>query len=258
MRRLRFPHVCLILLAGVACGFAAAQVNESPFPGARPLPEDFVEPLFPHISDAEGAIYRKLNEKISVDFDKMPLKDALSFISKTSGIPIIIDLISLEEAGLHVDVDDPVTLQVKDVSIRSILKNLLSDFEMTFGVEDDLLKVTTLEVACIKRTTGIYPVSDLVTDDIDSWKELVRLLQQESDGFWEEIDGLGGTIYMSRATKSLIVRQTPSAHIEIHKLLTFLRAAKRISEERVKSATKPAAGNGFGGQQAPQKGGGFF
>lgn len=260
MRRLNLQSVGLILLAGAACGFASAQVIDSPFPGARPLPEDVVEPLFPHISEAEAEIHRKLNEKASVNLEKLPLDEAIQSISTTSGIPIVLDLISIEEAGLKLSVDTPVTLQINNTPLRSVLKALLSPLELDFAVEDDMVKVTTFEVACRVLTTGIYPVADLVTDDVDSWKGLVRLVQGESDGLWEEHDGWGGTIFMSRATRSLVVRQVPEAHADIHRILTFLRAARRIGEQRIQPAFKPGKeGDGLGGdKKAPQKGGGFF
>jgi len=256
MRRPTIIHFSLILLAGAACGFAADQVNDSPFPGARPLPEDFVEVLFPGISDADGEIYQKLNKKTSVNFDKTPLADALKLVSKTTNIPIVLDLISLEEAGLHRD--DPVTLQANNVSARTILKLVLDQFEMAYVVEDAVVKVTTFEVSCRKLTTGIFPVADLVTNDRKSWKALSNLIQGETDGLWERTDGSGGTVSTNRATKSLIVRQTPEVLDEIQRLLGFLRATKRIGGARVNPPSKPEPQPGRGGKKGGLGGGGFF
>ena len=86
MRRLTIIQFSLLIFAGATCSFAADKVNESPFPGARPLPEDFVEPLFPHITDADAEIYRKLNVKTSVNFEELPLDEALSSPLKKSAI----------------------------------------------------------------------------------------------------------------------------------------------------------------------------
>lgn len=253
MRRPTIIKLSLILLAGAACGFAAAQVNESPFPGARPLPEDFVEPLFPGISDAAAEIHRKLNEPTSVNFGKTPLDDALKSVSKMTGLPIILDLIGLEDVGLRPD--EPVTLQVSNVPARSILKLVLDQFEMAYVVEDAVVKVTTFEVCNRKLTTGLFPVSDLVTEDRKSWNTLSSLIQGETDGLWEKMDGSGGTVSMSRATNSLIIRQTPEVHGEIQRLLTFIRAAKRIGEHRVNppEAPKQEGVIGFGGKEKKRR-----
>lgn len=244
MRRPTIIHFSLILLAGAACSFAGDKVNESPFPGARPLPEDFVEPLFPDITDADAEVYRKLNAKTSVSFDKMSLDEALKAISKTSKLPIILDRIALEEAGLRVD--DPITLQINNVPIRSILRLILDEVDLDFVVEDAVVKVTSFEVSNRKLTTGFFPVSDLVTEDRKSWKTLSNVIQGETDGLWEKMDGSGGTVWMSHGTKSLVVRQTPEVLGQVQRILTFLRAAKRISEHRINPPAKREPGGMFG------------
>lgn len=260
MRRPTIIHFTLILLAGATCGFAADKVNEIPFPGARPLPEDFVEPLFPHITDADAEINRKLNKNISVNFRDASLTDAVSQISELSGIPVILDVVAIEEAGLLID--EPVSLKVSNTPVRTILKLLLEDLELTIFVEDAVVKVTSLEVCNCTLTTGIFPVSDLVTDDRKSWKALSRLIQQETDGLWERQDGSGGTVSISHATNSLIVRQAPEVLGQVQRILTFLRAAKRISEHRINPPAKrePDGMFGLGGKKKRRNkglGGGF-
>ncbi|NQV28008.1 MAG: hypothetical protein HQ518_26965 [Rhodopirellula sp.] len=253
MRLPTITRFSLILLLGATCGFASDTVVDSPFPGARPLPEDFVEPLFPGISAADAEIHKKLNEKTSVNFDKQPLAEALNSISKASELPIILDLISLEDAGLYAD--SPVTFQISNVPARSILRMILEEFEMNFVVEDAVVKVTTFEGCNRKLETGIFPVADLVTSDRKSWKKLAQLIQGETDGLWERIDGCGGTVSMSHATKSLIVRQTPEVLMDVQQLLTFIRAAKRIGEQRVNPPAPPKEPDGFGRKKGRRRGG---
>ena len=143
-------------------------------------------------------------------------------------------------------IDEPVTLKVSNTPVRTILKLLLEDLELTIFVEDAVVKVTTFEICNCKLETGIFPVSDLVTDDRKSWKTLSRLIQGDTDGLWEKLDGSGGTITASRATKSLIIRQTPEVLGEVQRILTFLRAAKRISEHRINPPAKQEQEDGFG------------
>ncbi len=258
MRRPTIIHFTLIILAGATCGFAADKVNESPFPGARPLPEDFVEPLFPGISDADAEIHRKLNELTSVNFDNLPLGQALKSISKTNKLSIIFDETTATEA--QVDLEMPVTLEIFNAPVRSVLKNLFRNLDLTFFVEDAAVVVTSY--GCGFLRTGIFPVSDLVTDDRKSWKTLSNLLQGETDGLWEKVDGSGGTVSMSHATKSLIIRQTPEVLGQVQRILTFLRAAKRISDHRVNPPKEPESEDvlGLGGKKKRRGkglGGGF-
>jgi hypothetical protein len=256
MRRPTIIRFSLILLFGTACSFAADKVNESPFPGARPLPEDYVEPLFPDITDADAEIYQKLNMKTSVNFEMLPLSDVLESISKTSKLPIILDVISLEEAGLRVD--DPITLQISNIPTRSILRLILDELDLDFVVEDAVVKVTSFGVSNRKLTTGLFPVSDLVTEERKSWKTLSKLIQGETDGLWEKMDGSGGTVWMSRGTKSFVVRQTPEVLGQVQRILTFLRAAKRISEHRVNPPQEPKQEGGFGfGEKKRRRGKGL-
>lgn len=54
------------------------------------------------------------------------------------------------------------------------------------------------------------------------------------------------TPLLSRATKSLIVRQTPEVLGEVQRILTFLRAAKRISKHRINPPAEQEQADGFG------------
>jgi hypothetical protein len=57
----------------------------------------------------------------------------------------MLDTISIEEAGLLVD--EPINLVLAGVTLRSVLNTMLSDFELTFLIEDEVMKITTVEVA---------------------------------------------------------------------------------------------------------------
>ena len=155
-----------------------------------------------------------------------------------------------------------VTLRVTNIPTRSILRLILAELELDFFVEDAVLKVTSFEVSNRKLTTGFFPVSDLVTEDRKSWKTLSNLIQGETDGLWEKMDGSGGTVWMSHGTKSLVVRQTPEVLGQVQRILTFLRTAKRISEHRINPPAKrePDGMFGLGGKKKRRNkglGGGF-
>ena len=75
-------------------------------------------------------------------------------------IPIELDVKKLEEAG--VNIDTPVTKNLSGITLRSALRLLLNDLELTYVVRDEVLLITTPEEAESQLITKVYPVGDLV------------------------------------------------------------------------------------------------
>lgn len=111
-------------------------------------------------STAEKRITAALDDQTTVNFADLPLIDAVQFLSRTHEIPIILDTLSIEEAGLLVD--EPINLILAGVTLRSVLKIMLGDLELTYIIEDEVMKITTVEVANERLSTRVYPVGDLV------------------------------------------------------------------------------------------------
>ena len=108
----------------------------------------------------ERRITAALDDQTTINFADTPLTDVVDFLSRTHEIPIILDVVAIEEAGLLVD--EPVNLTLAGVTLQSALKIMLSEFELTYVIEDEVMKVTTVEVANEKLSTRVYPVGDLV------------------------------------------------------------------------------------------------
>ena len=109
---------------------------------------------------AERRITAALDDQTTINFADTPLTDVVDFLSRTHEIPIILDTVAIEEAGLLVD--EPVNLTLAGVTLQSALKIILSESELTYVIEDEVMKVTTIEVANEKLSTRVYPVGDLV------------------------------------------------------------------------------------------------
>jgi hypothetical protein len=109
---------------------------------------------------AERRITAALDDQTTINFADTPLTDVVDFLSRTHEIPIILDKVAIEEAGLLVD--EPVNLTLAGVTLQSALKIILSESELTYVIEDEVMKVTTIEVANEKLSTRVYPVGDLV------------------------------------------------------------------------------------------------
>jgi uncharacterized membrane protein YgcG len=109
---------------------------------------------------SEERIFNELNTKAVMEFIETPLKDAITILKDTHGIPIELDVKKLEEAG--VNIDTPVTKNLNGITLRSALRLLLNDLELTYVVRDEVLLITTPEEAESQLITKVYPVGDLV------------------------------------------------------------------------------------------------
>jgi tetratricopeptide (TPR) repeat protein len=109
----------------------------------------------------EERIYKAFEEKIgNFDFEETPLRDAIQVIRDEHRIPVVIDNKALEAANLTPDL--PISAKLTDMSVRSALKNLLGQVDLTYVVKDEVLKITTREQAEQELEVRVYPVADLV------------------------------------------------------------------------------------------------
>jgi hypothetical protein len=108
----------------------------------------------------EEKIRRALSQPTTVEFLDLPLEDAITFLKEYHGINIYVDKPTLTDEG--VALDQPVTLKLAGVSLRSVLKLLLEPVQLTYLIEDEVMKITTSAKAGEKLSTRVYPVGDLV------------------------------------------------------------------------------------------------
>ncbi|MEL6108777.1 MAG: VWA domain-containing protein, partial [Planctomycetota bacterium] len=113
----------------------------------------------------ERRIEATLSQETSQSFLETPLSDAVQQLSDTHDIPIVIDNRALEEIGL--DSDTPVTLDLKNVTLRSFLRLMLRDNDLTYLIKDEVMQITTTEAAEDNLVTKVYPVGDLVVPIIN-------------------------------------------------------------------------------------------
>jgi hypothetical protein len=108
----------------------------------------------------EEKIRRALDQPTTVEFLDLPLEDAITFLKEYHNINIYIDRATLADEG--VAIDQPVTLKLAGVTLRSVLKLLLEPVQLTYVIEDEVMKITTSAKAGEKLVTRVYPVADLV------------------------------------------------------------------------------------------------
>ncbi len=109
---------------------------------------------------SEEKIYRELGNSTDLEFADTPLSDVVDYIKSKHDIEIQLDPKGLTDAA--VDPSAPVTKSVKGISLRSALRLILEEFDLTYVVQDEVLKITSKEKADEILTTRVYPVADLV------------------------------------------------------------------------------------------------
>lgn len=111
-------------------------------------------------SAATREIERSLNNPISVDFKDMPLRDVISELHALSGVNVVPEMNALEADGISLN--QPLTMKLEGVSLKSALNLLLSQAHLTYVIQDEVLKVTTPTHARGKLVQKTYSVPDLV------------------------------------------------------------------------------------------------
>ena len=132
---------------------------------------------------SEAAIAAKLDDLTTQTFIETPLSEAMQQIATSHNLPIVIDRRALEEIGLDADVG--VTIDLRNVSLRSYLRLMLRDFDLTYLIKDEVLQITTREAADQNLVTMMYTLpkefegkSDLVVKALttavcpDCWDSL--------------------------------------------------------------------------------------
>jgi hypothetical protein len=112
------------------------------------------------VSPAERKIRDALESPTQMEFTETPLQDAIGYLKDLHGIEIQLDTRAMEDAG--VGSDTPVSRVLNGVSLKSGLRLLLGDYDLTFIIKDEVLLVTTHDKAETELVTKAYPVADLV------------------------------------------------------------------------------------------------
>jgi hypothetical protein len=117
-------------------------------------------------SPGEEKIYKALRETTSIDFENTPLADAIEYLKAKHDIEIQLDNKGLVDAALEPSA--PVTRKAKGIKLRSALRLVLDDLDLTYVVQDDVLTITSKDKATEIMSVRVYPVADLMTPLYDA------------------------------------------------------------------------------------------
>jgi hypothetical protein len=158
-----------------------------------------------------------LKNQTTVNFADTPLTDVLEYLSGEQEFPILLNTIAVEEAGLLTD--EPINFIVEGIRVDQVLDLILREFELTWFIEDGILRVTTIEVANEILINRSYDLAPFRAAGIAPGT-LLEIVMQATDALWEEVDGSGGRI--SIVGDVMTIRQPYQVHRRLPELLNAI------------------------------------
>jgi hypothetical protein len=110
-------------------------------------------------SPNEQKILQALDEPTDIDFEEQALSDVVDYLKQRHGIEIQLDKKALSDAGIGSEM--PVTRSIKGITLRSALKLLLGEMELTYVLRNEVLMITSKTEAENMLSNRVYPVADL-------------------------------------------------------------------------------------------------
>ncbi len=165
-----------------------------------------------------------LSKPVTLRCDDVPLATAFASIAEQVGVAIHLQRKALED--VNIPPDTPITLDVKEVQLRSVLALICDQHGLDWLERENALLITSFDAAREQTQTRIYDIGELLALRRDVGQpeatSLERLIiQQVATNEWNEEGGQGT---LSLLDQSLVVRQTPRVHDQIS---SFLSALKR-------------------------------
>jgi hypothetical protein len=187
--------------------------------------EDFCQCVGEGDSIAVARIEKALRSPLAssgLDFVEVPLEEVVNLLQEDYGIPIQLDLPSMEAMGLSAE--EKVTANIHNVSLQSALSLLLKKLQLTYVIRDEVLQITSPEEAESYLRTCVYNVREFVEDTSDeSVANLIdTIVSCVATETWAE-NGGGESEIRPLRPGLLVVSQTQAVHDEISSLLKAIR-----------------------------------
>lgn len=140
------------------------------------------KPLFyPALTEREKKIESALQRRTEVNFPEIPLAEVINYFRELNDVPILIQTKDLTDVG--VTRDEPITLDIKDLSLKNALLQILDPLDLTYVVEREMILITSKEKAEEMLKTRVYPVGDLCRE-IPDYITLEDVLRHSNLGKW--------------------------------------------------------------------------
>src|SRR3954452_37710 len=253
MKRLSLPYLCAISVLALVVGSVAAQfgggsetANNSAKKSDKPVAEKVSTPAASNQPKTESTgiefcqctqddpasaarIERALASPLTqtgLDYTDTALKDIAEQLSSDYSIPVQLDRPALEVAGIPVD--KPVTISLHNISLRSALRLMLKTLGLTSIIQDEVLLITTKEVAEQQLKICVYDARKVISDASDKNVEsLVETIKACVDTDTWAVNGGGQAEIRHIPGGLIVVTQTQAVHQQIHDLLGTVQRMNR-------------------------------
>src|SRR5713101_3504110 len=206
--------------------------SATPSDGDVEFPKDFKERTKNRgsanpLTTKDKAILKALDTPITVSFKDSRFQDVIDYLSTLINQPILLDNNALEEA--KITYETPVTVKVKGVTVRTLLRKILGDFGLAYMIKEQTIQVTSALKARETMITRTYNIGDIVdTGGLDSIRfgnpgigaativqnvnAIIDLIQTSVDPDSWKKNGGQGTIVFHPGTMSLVIRNSAEVH----------------------------------------------
>ncbi|MGB7345534.1 MAG: hypothetical protein WBD20_15075 [Pirellulaceae bacterium] len=197
-----------------------ASKNDNPSQANVPKPAVATESAparkFASPEESEARIRSLLSSEAELPFFDAPLSEVADYISDVFEFPVLIDRRALEEIGI--DDEALVNLDVGKISLRSGLKLILRDLDLTYAIKNEVLMITTKEAADQFLVVMSYPLPSEMKDDAGVVNAITSLVRPAN---WSSA---GGPASLFVVENSLFVSANEEIHEEVADVIKKLTA----------------------------------
>src|SRR5262249_30166224 len=166
----------------------------------------------------EKAILQALSSPITVKFKGSRFEDVIEYLQTFLGQSILLDRAELELQ--QVTYDTPITVNVKGVSVRTLLRKILSELNLTYVVKEETIHVTSALKARDLMVVRSYYIGDILAGQgslnpfevIQNVNKLIDMIQNSIDPQGWRINGGSGSIAFNAGSMSLVIKQSAEVH----------------------------------------------
>jgi hypothetical protein len=165
-------------------------------------------------------IEEHLSQQVTIDLWEASLTEIVRWISAECEVPMLIDHLALADYGIFAE-EWKITIQLREITLRSALRIILNSNELTYVVKDGILEITTPQEAETQLVTKLHPIQDLsvwLDDDLDSLIDVMTAIVAVDT--WDFVGGPGA---MESYGGCLVVLQMPEVHLQLEKTLWRIR-----------------------------------
>lgn len=196
------------------------------------IPDPFASATLEKLAKQEKLLREK---QITLDLEEVPLSKFAQVLSDELNVPVDFDERSLEDLGIFLNY--PINVHAKEVSVKSMLDTVLSEYELALLVYPDGIVITTQDEADSELLRRHYEVADLFDGKIARAEDLCRVLVDSiQPDTWAHLGGPGS---IAMWETKLVILNTWEVHQQVNDFLAALRVAKNLPSESY--SVKPIA-----------------